>query len=80
MWFLLKGVSEKMAERRDEDEQGVLGGVLAILRPQRRPVPRVLAICEYLLVSEVAGFFASVEGLKGGRNPVWEPTRRRLAE
>ena len=22
MWFLLKGVSEKMAERRDEDERG----------------------------------------------------------
>jgi hypothetical protein len=78
MWFLLKGIRETMAERRDEDERGVLGGVVAILRPQRRPVLRVLAICGYLLMSEVAGLFAWVEGLKGGRNPVWEPTRGRL--
>ncbi len=54
--------------------------LFAILRPQRRPVLRVLAICGYLLMSEVAGLFAWVEGLKGARNPVWEPTRRRLAE
>ncbi len=80
MWFLLKRVSEKMTEGRDEDERGVLGGVVAILRPQRRPVLRVLAICGYLLMSGVAGLLAWLEGLKGGRNPVWEPTRRRLAE
>ncbi|HEU5217619.1 MAG TPA: glycosyltransferase family 2 protein [Gemmatimonadales bacterium] len=55
---------------------GIGLGALAMVWPEGRRLPRVLAILGFALGSNVAGFIAWVKALRGERNPVWEPTRR----
>lgn len=51
-------------------------GLLAWLAPEGRPLPRLVAICGFAVVSHVAGLVAWTKALRGELNPIWEPTRR----
>jgi len=51
-------------------------GLLAWRAPEGRPLPRLVAICGFALVSHVAGLVAWSKALRGELNPIWEPTRR----
>ncbi len=51
-------------------------GLLAWRAPEGRPLPRIVAICGFALVSHVAGLVAWSKALRGELNPIWEPTRR----
>lgn len=48
--------------------------------PDRRPLPRVLALPTYGISALVAGLHAWLNALRGEVNPVWEPTRRKVGE
>jgi cellulose synthase/poly-beta-1,6-N-acetylglucosamine synthase-like glycosyltransferase len=55
---------------------GLLVGTLAMLAPEGRRLPRVVALCGFAVASHVAGFLAWTKALRGELNPIWEPTRR----
>ncbi len=55
---------------------GIAVGVVAWRAPEGRQLPRVVALCGFLLASHVAGCLAWVQALRGGSNAIWEPTRR----
>ena len=55
---------------------GILTGSIAMRWPEDRAMPRLIAICGFVLAACVAGFLAWVKALRGERNPIWEPTRR----
>jgi hypothetical protein len=55
---------------------GALLGLLAIRWPEGRPMPWVVAVCGFVLVTHTAGLVAWGKALRGERNPIWEPTRR----
>jgi cellulose synthase/poly-beta-1,6-N-acetylglucosamine synthase-like glycosyltransferase len=55
---------------------GALLGLLAIRWPEGRPMPWVVAVCGFILVTHTAGLVAWGKALRGERNPIWEPTRR----
>ncbi len=55
---------------------GILLGVVATRMPEGRKLPRLVALCGFVLVSHVAGFIAWTKALRGELNPIWEPTRR----
>jgi len=44
--------------------------------PERRPVPRAVALAAYLAAGTVAALVAWFRALRGELDPVWEPTRR----
>jgi glycosyltransferase involved in cell wall biosynthesis len=51
-------------------------GLLAWRAPEGRPLPKLVALCGFALVSHVAGLVAWSKALRGELNPIWEPTRR----
>ncbi len=51
-------------------------GLLAWRAPEGRPLPRLVALCGFAVVSHVAGLVAWSKALRGELNPIWEPTRR----
>lgn len=51
-------------------------GLLAWRTPEGRPLPRLVALCGFAVVSHVAGLIAWSKALRGELNPIWEPTRR----
>ena len=55
---------------------GILTGSIAMRWPEDRAMPRLIAICGFVLAACVAGFLAWMKALRGERNPIWEPTRR----
>jgi len=55
---------------------GILLGTVAMRAPEGKRLPRLVALCGFLLVSHVAGFIAWTKALRGELNPIWEPTRR----
>jgi hypothetical protein len=55
----------------------VLGlGYAAIAWPDGRRVPLPIALCGFVVVSNVAGVLAWLKFLRRQRMPTWEPTRR----
>ena len=57
---------------------GMLLGAAAFLVPEHRKLPRLLSLPAYALTGNVAAIHASLRALHGGRNAVWEPTRREV--
>jgi cellulose synthase/poly-beta-1,6-N-acetylglucosamine synthase-like glycosyltransferase len=55
---------------------GIAMGTIGMRWPANRRVPRVFALPGFLLASNLAGFMAWVNVLRGERNVLWEPTRR----
>ncbi len=55
---------------------GVGMGVFALQSPEGRRLPRVVALCGFVLATHLAGFLAWTRALRGELNPIWEPTRR----
>lgn len=55
---------------------GVGMGVFALQSPEGRRLPRVVALCGFILATHLAGFLAWTRALRGELNPIWEPTRR----
>jgi hypothetical protein len=55
---------------------GVTLGVIALIVPEGRPLPRLCRLCGFVLATHVAGFLAWTRALRGELNPIWEPTRR----
>lgn len=53
-----------------------LGAVGWILSRRDRPLPRLLAVTAFFVMSNVAVLHALMRALRGGSEPVWEPTRR----
>lgn len=51
-------------------------GVAALLWPEGRNLPKLVAILGFLLGAQIAGFVAWTEALRRELNPIWEPTRR----
>lgn len=50
--------------------------IAAYSLPRNWPAPALLSIPAYLVIGNVAAIHASLRALQGGRNAVWEPTRR----
>ena len=48
--------------------------------PERRPVPRLVAMPAYFVAGVAAALVAWMKALSGELNPVWEPTRREEPE
>jgi cellulose synthase/poly-beta-1,6-N-acetylglucosamine synthase-like glycosyltransferase len=44
--------------------------------PERRPAPRLAALCAYFISGMLAAIVAWSKALRGEAHPVWEPTRR----
>ena len=55
---------------------GIGLGTVAMRSPEGRPLPRVVALCGFVLASHVAGFVAWAKALGGESSSIWEPTRR----
>ncbi len=55
---------------------GVALGVVALRSPEGRRLPRLVALCGFVLATHLAGFLAWTRALRGELNPIWEPTRR----
>jgi hypothetical protein len=55
---------------------GMVLGLIALVVPEGRPVPRLARLCGFVLATHVAGFLAWTRALRGELNPIWEPTRR----
>ena len=55
---------------------GIGMGVVAMRAPEGRKLPRLVALCGFVLATHVAGFLAWTRALRGELNPIWEPTRR----
>jgi cellulose synthase/poly-beta-1,6-N-acetylglucosamine synthase-like glycosyltransferase len=55
---------------------GILLGTVAMRAPEGQPLPRLVALCGFVLASHVAGVLAWVKALRGESNSIWEPTRR----
>jgi hypothetical protein len=57
---------------------GAVGAVAAIawVWPERRPMPRLLALPAYVAAGNVAVLQAWLRVFAGRPAPVWEPTRR----
>jgi cellulose synthase/poly-beta-1,6-N-acetylglucosamine synthase-like glycosyltransferase len=55
---------------------GIGLGLVAWRVPEGRPLPRMVALCGFAVVSHVAGLVAWSKALRGELNPIWEPTRR----
>ena len=57
---------------------GAVGALAAIawVWPERRPLPRLLALPAYIVAGNVAVLHAWLRVLGGRPAPVWEPTRR----
>ena len=55
---------------------GIGLGAVAMAWPEGRRLPKAMAILGFAVGSNVAGFLAWMQALRGERNPVWEPTRR----
>ena len=55
-----------------------LGGI-GWIRGDGRRLPKVLAVPAYALMGNVAAIHAGLRTLWGGRDPIWEPTRRERA-
>ena len=57
-----------------------LAGVLALVGwnwPEERPLPRLIAIPTFAITGNIAALHAGIKAMRGERNPIWEPTRRR---
>jgi len=52
-------------------------GLVVVRWPGNRELPRPIAACGYLVSANVAGLLAWAKVLRGDKNPIWEPTRRR---
>jgi len=48
--------------------------------PERRSMPRALALPGYVITGTLAALLAWIKALRGELNPIWEPTRRDNAE
>jgi hypothetical protein len=59
---------------------GILLGSVGFLWPERRRLPRLLAIPAYGLVGNLAVLHAWISAIRGDLNPTWEPTRREAVE
>jgi cellulose synthase/poly-beta-1,6-N-acetylglucosamine synthase-like glycosyltransferase len=57
---------------------GVLLGLIAFLVPVHWKLPRLLNLPAYLLMGNAAALHASLRASRGGRNAMWEPTRREV--
>ncbi|MDX2122241.1 MAG: glycosyltransferase family 2 protein [Gemmatimonadota bacterium] len=55
---------------------GVSLGLVAMRVPEGRRLPRLVALCGFVLATHLAGFLAWTRALRGELNPIWEPTRR----
>ena len=55
---------------------GVGLGIVALRAPEGRRLPRLVALCGFVLATHLAGFLAWTRALRGELNPIWEPTRR----
>lgn len=55
---------------------GVGMGIFALQSPEGRRLPRLVALCGFVLATHLAGFLAWTRALRGELNPIWEPTRR----
>jgi cellulose synthase/poly-beta-1,6-N-acetylglucosamine synthase-like glycosyltransferase len=55
---------------------GIALGIVALRAPEGRPLPRVVALCGFVLASHLAGFLAWTKAIRGETNSIWEPTRR----
>lgn len=55
---------------------GVGLGIVALRSPEGRRLPRLVALCGFVLATHLAGFLAWTRALRGELNPIWEPTRR----
>jgi len=58
----------------------VLVGLVGWLRPGHRSMPPLVAGAGYLIAAIVAGLEAWIRVLRGELVPVWEPSRRELAD
>jgi cellulose synthase/poly-beta-1,6-N-acetylglucosamine synthase-like glycosyltransferase len=57
---------------------GVSLGSIAFLFPEHATLPRLLSVPAYLLMGNAAALHATVRASRGGRNAMWEPTRREV--
>lgn len=60
-----------------------LGALLASvgwLWPESRPAPRIVAVPAFLVASTVAAIVAWTRAARGELDPIWEPTRREVAQ
>lgn len=54
----------------------VLLAIIAWYSPERRPLPKLVAVPGYLFFGLTAGIVAWIRALRGDGEPIWEPTRR----
>jgi hypothetical protein len=54
----------------------LVAGLFALRWPEGHRMPRLLAVCGFVVAAHVAGLLAWGKALRGERNPIWEPTRR----
>ncbi|HEX9728996.1 MAG TPA: glycosyltransferase family 2 protein [Gemmatimonadales bacterium] len=58
----------------------IAGGLFALagwLWPEDRKLPRLLALPTFAVAGNLAALHASLNAMRGERNPTWEPTRRK---
>jgi glycosyltransferase involved in cell wall biosynthesis len=55
---------------------GIGAGVFAMRAPEARPLPKLVALCGFVLASHLAGLTAWLRFFAGKQQAVWEPTRR----
>jgi cellulose synthase/poly-beta-1,6-N-acetylglucosamine synthase-like glycosyltransferase len=53
-------------------------GLAGFTVPETKSLPRLLRLPAYLLMGNLAALHASLRATRGGRNAMWEPTRREV--